>query len=107
MSKYKDIKEEIKDYLFLTNLRWSKIHSMITNKIPINIDMRDEYEDLIKKTEKLLDSNTKRVKKESVETIKRTKYTKKDLKELAVTNMSTRIMKAHNKAIDEAIKAIK
>ncbi len=65
------------------------------------------FENIIIDFSKALDSNTKRVKKESVETIKRTKYTKKDLKELAVTNMSTRIMKAHNKAIDEAIKAIK
>ena len=42
--------EEIKNYLFGTNLRWSTIYTMILNKLPITVDMRDEYEDIIEKT---------------------------------------------------------
>jgi len=100
--KYKDIKEEFrKKYGFIGN--WEEMQYWL-EMCP---DTSFLFENIIIDFSKALDSNTKRVKKESVETIKRTKYTKKDLKELAVTNMSTRIMKAHNKAIDEAIKAIK
>ena len=99
----KDIKEEIREIV-----RGVGNQALIEKEMVIGSDIiEDKVSRLVKLFNKQLDNNTKSVKKESVETIKRTKYTKKDLKELAVTNMSTRIMKAHNKAIDEAIKAIK
>ena len=47
------LRERIKDYLFVTNLRWSYIHTKVVNRLPLSVAEKDEYEDVYKKTANL------------------------------------------------------
>ena len=51
----------IKDYLFLTNLRWAEIYTRIMNGMLISADMKDEYSLAISKLDDLLQSEIDRV----------------------------------------------
>ena len=45
--KPSNLRKRIEDYLFLTNVPWSGIHTMIMNRMLITPAMKEEYEDCV------------------------------------------------------------
>lgn len=59
MTTPSSLRKEIKNYLFDTNIRWAMIHTMILNKFPITLNMKEEYEVAINSLISLIKTNRK------------------------------------------------